>query len=111
MLRNLLILLLIVQPALAAQLTDPTRPSGIGVAAPSDSGQNAPLRLTLIRLGPQPLAIINGATLKLGGRIGGYQLLALRPGRAVLASEAGQLTLPLVASLHQNSTSQTSGTR
>jgi hypothetical protein len=105
----LLILPLAMQSALAAPLADPTRPDDFVAGAPANADSAAPLRLTLIRLGPHPLAVINGAALRPGDRIGGYRLVSLQPGRAVLAGEAGRLTLPLVA-LHSDSSPKAQGT-
>jgi hypothetical protein len=108
-LKHFLILPFLLQPALGAPLTDPTRPDDFGAAASADANSAAPLRLTLIRLGPHPLAVINGANLKPGDRIGGYRLLAVQPGHAVLAGESGRLTLSLVASLRQDPSPRAEG--
>lgn len=77
---------------------DPTRPNGYAApAAASDGTANAPLRLTLIRLGQKPLAVINGRSLHVGESIAGQRVTAIQPGRVLLAGEQGQRVLSLVS--------------
>lgn len=96
--RWLLPLLLIVANATGAEaLVDPTRPSGMPVAAGAgDAAPSPALKLTLIRLGPQPLAIVNGRPLRPGDVIDGRRLTAIQPGRVLLAGSDGPLELRLL---------------
>jgi hypothetical protein len=90
----------------AATLTDPTQPSGTSAAAtPGHSGSSiGGLKLSLIRLGNQPRAVINGQSLRPGDAIDGYQLVAVQAGAAVLSGPGGRLVLPLAPSLKRSST-------
>lgn len=84
--------------ASAQMPVDPTRPSGYAAPAGASAGTgNAPLRLTLIRLGQQPLAVINGRSLHVGESIAGERVTAIQPGRVLLAGTQGQRVLPLVS--------------
>ena len=103
MFKKILFLVLAAQPALAVALSDPTRPGDYGAHAAADSTGNAPLLVTVIRLGSHPLAVINGVTLHPGDSIQGYRLLELRPDHVVLGDGGGHLVLPLVASLRRTS--------
>jgi hypothetical protein len=82
----------------ADPLVDPTRPSGFAVAAPGATATGTSLRLTLIRLGAQPLAIVNGRSLRPGDVIDGKRLTAIQPGRVLLAGSDGPLELRLLPS-------------
>ena len=80
----------------AESLTDPTRPEVFAAAEPETPA--AQLQLSLVRLGPKPLAVINGSALRVGERIEGYRLLAVSSNQVTLASQSGRLILPLVPS-------------
>lgn len=92
------LLLFFALPVLAQTPIDPTRPSGYAAAAGVNGGPvNTSLRLTLIRLGANPLAIINGRPLRIGESIAGQRVTAIQPGRVLLADAQGQRVLPLVS--------------
>ncbi len=85
-------------PVAAQTPIDPTRPSGYAAPTAANAGAgDAPLRLTLIRLGQQPLAVINGRSLHIGESIAGQRVTAIQPGRVLLAGAQGQRVLPLVS--------------
>lgn len=92
----------------AAEISiDPTRPSGSHVSATVSTktqSKNA-LRLTMVRLGPQPLAIINGQTLRPGDTVAGMRVQSIHAGRVVLSGNQGQRTLALLPSLRMNAPS------
>lgn len=97
--KRLWLVLLLSAPAAAQTLSDPTRPSGEGLAAKPQTltAEAAELRLSLVRLGAAPLAVINGQSVRPGEHIAGYRLKALRPGAAVLAGPDGERVLLLAA--------------
>lgn len=93
-----LLAVLLAGGAQAQAPVDPTRPSGVSLPAASGapaSGQA--LHLTLVRLGAQPLAVINGHSLRPGDHLGEYTLRAVRPGSVLLTGPAGQIVLRLSA--------------
>jgi hypothetical protein len=99
----------VIAEASAETSIDPTRPSGFSsvtttsTKTPTDNA----LRLTMIRLGPQPLAIINGQALRPGETIAGQRLQSIQPGHVVLSGSQGQRTLALLPSLKLNAPSST----
>ena len=91
----------------AENLSDPTRPSGYSVAATAQKNAISAARLTLVRLGPQPLAIISGKTVRVGDAVDGQRVAAIQPGRVVLSGADGTHTLLLSPSL-QSATNSSS---
>lgn len=87
---TLLLLACISGGALAADLNDPTRPSGFSARGDSTQAvESTPLVLTFIRLGDAPLAVINGQNLRPGQTIGGYRLQALQANSVTLVRPGG----------------------
>lgn len=84
-------------------LSDPTRPSGYNVSASTDTTSNEKLKLTLIRLGNKPHAVINGKTITPGDSIAGHRLLSLQTTSATLAGPNGRTVLQLAPTLHKSS--------
>lgn len=105
-----LLLIMVGATALADEAAiDPTRPSGFSspVGSSSKTQTDNALRLSLIRLGPQPLAIINGQSLRPGETIAGLRVQSIQPGHVVLSGNQGQRTLALLPSLRITAPSST----
>lgn len=88
-------------PLIASQsgtvLSDPTRP-------PAPPGRDvAPTRpeiprVSMLRLsGPQPLAVVNGRTVRVGDQLPLGTVRAIGPEGVVVATDDGDLTLPLAS--------------
>ncbi len=94
----------LVSPALAAEsgLVDPTRPSGYSESAASADSTGGKLTLTLIRLGAEPHAIINGRSVVPGESIGGYRLLSLQTTSAILNGPNGRTVLRLAPAIRKS---------
>ncbi|MBI2380316.1 MAG: MSHA biogenesis protein MshK [Gammaproteobacteria bacterium] len=93
-----LLALCLALPAGAAEvLSDPTRPESLPPAASATPAPAAGLKLSLLRLGPKPMAVINGRVLHVGETLDGYRLVAVQPGRAILQGPEGPLSLNLAA--------------
>ena len=81
-----------------APLTDPTRPpaaldaSPAAATAPSAGGG---LQAVIMRPGRKPLAVINGSTVLLGGKLGDATLVHLSEAEAVLQGPSGREVLRL----------------
>lgn len=88
--------------AVEKNLVDPTRPSGFSetAAAPANPGET--LTLTLIRLGREPHAVINGKTLAPGESIAGYRLLSLQTTSAILSGPNGRTVLHLAPTIRKS---------
>ena len=83
-------------------LVDPTRPPGnIGEAKSTEETPADAMKLTLIRLGADPLAVINGKNVQPGQSIDGYRLLSLQARSATLAGSSGRIVLELTPSLRK----------
>ena len=98
--------------AMESGLADPTRPSGYSErAAPSES-TGEKLTLTLIRLGTEPHAVINGKTVAPGESIAGYRLLSLQTTSAILSGPNGRTVLQLAPTIRKSTAapSQSSST-
>ena len=95
-------------PALA-QAADPTRPPAAWLApaqgAESQAGAatTGSLRLqsVLMRPGGQPVAVIGGKTVSLGGRVGGARLVRLNEREAVLQGADGVTHLYLTPNVEK----------
>ena len=88
--------------ALDAGLSDPTRPSSF--SAPRAGGHTASaLKLTFIRLGRAPLAVINGNSVSPGQSVAGYRLQSLQANSATLSGNGGKLVLTLNPTLEKSS--------
>jgi len=85
--------------AQSENLSDPTRPSGYTVATTAQKTAPSASRLTLVRLGSQPLAIISGKTVRVGDVIDGQRVVAIQSGRVVVSGAEGARTLLLSPSL------------
>ncbi len=102
-LRLLLTTLLLCAAGMAAaeSLPDPTRPAidlggGAGGVAATAEAETAARGLQTIIISPQyRAAIINGATVRLGGRIGDSTLIEVRESSVVLQSAHGRRVLEL----------------
>ena len=90
--------------ALAADdnLNDPTRPNGIIERSSAHESSDEKLLLTLIRLGAEPLAVINGKTVQLGETIAGYRLISLQTTSATLVSGNGRVVLQLAPTIRKS---------
>ncbi len=89
------------QIAAADSLPDPTRPAidlsaGTGGAVETAPAEAAPQGLQSIIISPQyRAAIINGETVRLGGRSGDSRLVEVREGSVVLQNAQGRRVLEL----------------
>jgi hypothetical protein len=92
----------------ASPLVDPTRPGGAAAPGAAVKAGAASLRLTFIRLGTDPLAVVNGRSLRIGDAIDGRRVAAIQPGRVVLAGAQGQQVLSLVGNKQSVSSPATS---
>jgi len=105
--RKLLSLTLLIGAATAyaaeTALVDPTRPSGFSDNFAAHDTSAARLTLTLIRLGSEPQAVINGKTVAPGETIAGYRLLSLQPASATLAGPNGRTVLQLAPTIRKSS--------
>lgn len=86
-----------------ASLIDPTRPSGFSETVNSGEAASETLALTLVRLGPEPLAVINGKNVQPGESINGYRLISLQPTRAILIGSGGRRVLQLSPAIRKPS--------
>jgi MSHA biogenesis protein MshK len=96
MAQRLIALGLLAATAAAAQgLSDPTRPPS--ASAPSAARSEAPLsRLQSVLISPgRKLAVIDGQTVALGGRLGDATVVAIAPTQVVLQTGATYQTLKL----------------
>ncbi len=89
-----------VLPALAqAPLPDPTRPPAAFENAPAateaKAGNSAGLQTVILRKGRKPVAVINGETVELGGKVGEATLVKLSEREAVLQGPQGREVLHL----------------
>lgn len=85
-----------------AGLSDPTRPNGIADAIGEHESPKEKLSLTLIRLGTEPLAVINGKNVQPGATIAGYKLISLQPTSATLIGSNGRIVLQLATDIHKS---------
>lgn len=85
------------------KLADPTRPSGYSESVSVPTTPSEKLSLTLIRLGAQPHAVINGTTVAPGESIAGYRLLSLQTTNAILSGPNGRTVLQLAPSIRKSS--------
>ena len=83
-------------------LVDPTRPSGYSERAASAESTSAKLTLTLVRLGTEPHAVINGKTVAPGESIAGYRLLSLQTTSAILSGPNGRTVLQLAPTIRKS---------
>jgi MSHA biogenesis protein MshK len=86
------------QAAHAQSLLDPTRPPQSGAASESASGAGpaATTRLQSVLLSPgRKLAVIDGQTVPLGGRVGDATVVEISPDHVVLRQGAEMRTLKL----------------
>ncbi|MFT3928982.1 MAG: hypothetical protein QM709_01690 [Spongiibacteraceae bacterium] len=96
--------LLIASAAYAeSNLADPTRPSGYSENASARANPSEKLTLTLIRLGTEPQAVINGKTVTPGELIAGHRLLSLQATSAVLSGPNGRTVLHLAPAIRKPS--------
>lgn len=83
----------------AETITDPTRPAGADVSptgTPGAAGQNtAGLQSIVHRKGSKPYAVINGETVRLGGKVGEARVIKITDSTVILKSANGQETLSL----------------
>lgn len=102
-LRTLLGMLLLSATSLCAaeSLPDPTRPAidlsgGTGGAAEVESAEAVPQGLQSIIISPQyRAAIINGETVRLGGKTGDSRLIEVRENSVVLQNSQGRRVMEL----------------
>lgn len=85
------------------KLADPTRPSGYSESVSVPTTPSEKLSLTLIRLGAQPHAVINGTTVAPGESIAGYRLLSLQTTNAILSGPNGRTVLQLAPTIRKSS--------
>lgn len=87
-----------------SNFVDPTRPSGYSESAATQTHTDAKkLTLTLIRLGSEPQAVINGRTVTPGETVAGYRLLSLQATSAVLSGPNGRTVLHLAPAIRKPS--------
>ena len=85
-----------VSSAYSANLNDPTRPARSSVVT-TTSAKKVKLNLNSTLISPQrTLAVINGKTVLQGEKIGGYQLVDIKPGRVWLKRGKRTLVLKLL---------------
>lgn len=83
-------------------LADPTRPSGYSAPTATSENSGEKLRLTLIRLGTEPHAVINGKTVAPGESIAGYRLQSLQTTSAILSGPNGRTVLQLAPTIRKS---------
>ena len=83
-----------------APISDPTRPPTSVVeptaTLPSAGVSGAGLQTVILRKGNKPVAIINGMTVELGGKVGESRLVKLSESEAVLQGPNGREVLRLI---------------
>lgn len=84
-------------------LVDPTRPSGYSESAATQTHSSEKLKLSLIRLGSEPHAVINGTTVAPGESIAGHRLLSLQTSSAILSGPNGRTVLQLAPTIRKSS--------
>ena len=94
-----------------AGLSDPTRPNGFSEKPGGNEISSEKLSLTLIRLGPEPVAVINGKTVAPGESIAGYRLLSLQTTSAALTGFNGRVVLHLAPTIRKSSSTISSQNR
>jgi len=94
-----------------SSLSDPTRPplSVVEPVTPSSEGvpQSNGLQTVIRREGHKPTAVINGAIVELGGKVGDATLVKLSESEAVLQGPAGREVLSLTPGVKKTSSSKT----
>ena len=80
--------------AFAQGLPDPTRPPSASVSDPAPSGESSRLQSVLISPG-RKLAVIDGRTVMLGGRVGDARVVAIAPAQVTLQRGGAYQTLKL----------------
>lgn len=103
MAKTLIVLLLaIANVAWAQAMRDPTQPPGAYSAAAGTLADDeslppeTPVLNTIIRRhGAKPIAVINGETVALGGKVGDWRLVRIGESEAVLRGADGKETLTL----------------
>lgn len=95
--RNVLLSIvgLVAGPAWSQGLADPTRPPAALAADPGPTAPTTGLQFILRRQGMKPAAVINGALVELGGRVGDACLVAVNEDSVVLQSDTGRDVLRL----------------
>ena len=76
-------------------LADPTRPSSRGAPMTGESRGGLVLQSTLVSP-ERSVAVISGQRLAVGGRVGGAEVLAIRPYEVVLSRAGKQSTLRML---------------
>lgn len=98
---GLLLGLMLAQPALASDplegLADPTRPSHRGVVAEQNRG-GLVLQSTQVSA-QQQVAVISGQRLTVGSKIGGAEVVAIRPFEVILRRSGKETVLRLLPKL------------
>jgi hypothetical protein len=84
-------------------LNDPTRPNATLDDTTTQGSSSAKLSLSLIRLGPEPLAVINGKNVQPGETIAGYRLISLQPTSALLNGSNGRFVVRLAPTIRKSS--------
>lgn len=93
--RLMAILALAASSALAQGMSDPMRPPSATVEMPQGEAP-APSRLQSVLISPgRKLAVIDGQTVALGGRVGDATLVAISPTQVTLQVGAAYQTLKL----------------
>lgn len=89
----------------AAQLADPTRPAVESVAPDTSSAAATPeasgLQSIIQRKGGKPAALINGAIVELGGKVGDARLVRIGDDFVVLRGPLGDETLRLTPAVEK----------
>lgn len=117
MAKTLIVLLLAVANAAWAQaMRDPTQPPGAYSAAAGTLADDenlppeTPVLNTIIRRhGAKPIAVINGETVALGGKVGDWRLVRIGESEAVLRGTDGKETLTLSPGVDKRPVRATSG--
>jgi len=86
--------LLVACGALAQGLQDPTRPPSASPSVQDSRGEGSRLQSVLISPG-RKLAVIDGRTVALGGRVGDATVVAIAPAQVILQRGGAYETLKL----------------
>lgn len=92
--------------AAQAQLADPTRPPGdaaVAAAAPGEPPAATGLQSVILRKNGKPAALINGAVVELGGKVGEAKLVKVSEDAVVLRGPGGDETLRLMPAAEKKS--------
>ncbi len=91
-----LLALLLAPVAVAAGMSDPTRPQDAAIPQKSAANDAPSFRLQYVAVGPSGAsAIINGARVRVGDRVSGARVLSIQSGRVALQHAGERIVLRL----------------